>query len=175
MARAQEPDADDLVAANDAAADDSDSGLEHQRSQHEAPMEHEGSDYEDEGAGGMYHAGDKFIKIWDASAYLDVAANPEAEWSANYDQTAIEARGEFDGAANTAAHGYNGPMLMRELIPSAEYADDILPFCSNAESATYRISCMRRGLLRRGGVMIYMALVARLMRTCLLIAARMVA
>ena len=39
VARAQEPDADDSVAANDAAADDSDSGMEHQRSQHGAPME----------------------------------------------------------------------------------------------------------------------------------------
>ena len=83
-------------------------------------MEHEGSDYEDESAGGMYHAGDKFIKIWDASAYLDVATNPEAEWSANYDQTAIT-DAEILGSVVSGDGTYMQAVKTRQAIGRASF------------------------------------------------------
>ena len=112
--------------------------------QQEPPDFDDALDYdEDETDGLFYRQGDNFIKIWDASAYVDCAAMPEDEWSDDYDRAAIEARSEYylKAAEIKATSGYN-PMLMRELLPSAEYADDMLPFCSDAASATYRISCM---------------------------------
>jgi hypothetical protein len=59
----------------------------------------------------------------------------EDEWSDEYDRAAIEARGEYyiKVAGSKATSGYN-PMLLRELLPSAEDADDMLPFCSDAAS-----------------------------------------
>ena len=61
----------------------------------------------------------------------------EDEWSDEYDRVAIEARGEYyiKVVGSKATSGYN-PMLLRELLPSAEYADDMLPFCSENTVST---------------------------------------
>ena len=137
------------VARRDADDDDNVNSPQQELSDFDDALDYD----ENETDGQFYRQGDNFIKIWDASAYVDCAAMPEDEWSDDYDRAAIEARSEYylKAAEIKATSGYN-PMLMRELLPSAEYADDMLPFCSDAASATYRISCMRRGLLRIGGV-----------------------
>ena len=72
-----------------------------------------------------------------------------SDWSDTYDQNA-----QYVRAQNP--HGLDVPMLMTELLPTAEYADDMLPFCSDWSSATFRISNMRRGLMRLGGVKLNM-------------------
>ena len=102
----------------------------------------------DEGDDGAYcyRPGDNFIKIWDATAYTTAA---HKAWIDHYDRAAKLQR-------ELEPYGLDSPMLMRELMPSAEYADDILPLCSDPSAATYRISNMRRGLLRFGGVKLNM-------------------
>ena len=109
------------------------------------------TDYDDESAGHFYLAGDGFIKVWDAKAYVEATSTEQANdtWLDTYDRAAKLKR-QMD------PYGLDTPMLMRELIPSAEYADDLLPLCSDVASATYRISNIRRGLLRFGGVKLNM-------------------
>ena len=73
--------------------------------QQEPPDFDDALDYdEDETDGLFYRQGDNFIKIWDASAYVDCAAMPEDEWSDDYDRAAIEARSEY----------YCNPSTLRE-------------------------------------------------------------
>ena len=96
-----------------------------------------------------YRPGDNFIKIWDATAYTAADDGAHKAWFDHYDQAAKLQR-------ELEPYGLDSPMLMRELMPSAEYADDILPLCSDPSAATYRISNMRRGLLRFGGVKLNM-------------------
>ena len=96
-----------------------------------------------------YRPGDNFIKIWDAKAYTAADDGAHKAWVDHYDRAAKLQR-------ELEPYGLDSPMLMRELMPSAEYADDILPLCSDPNAATYRISNMRRGLLRFGGVKLNM-------------------
>ena len=67
------------------------------------------------------------------------------DWSDRYDQTAEQAR-------NISRLGQDIPVLQREVEPSVEYADDVLPLFSDTAAASYRLSCIRYGLLRSGGV-----------------------
>ena len=65
---------------------------------------------------------------------------PEDEWVDEYDRSALAYRERLNSDPSSRSSGYAGPMLMRELLVSAEYADDWLPFCSDEYSATYRTS-----------------------------------
>ena len=109
-------------------------------------------DYNEATSGFRYNPGDHFVKVWDAKAYQDAAAMPEDEWADEYDHMAKAYRQRLVSDPSSRLPGYAGPMLMRELLVSAEYADDWLPFCSDEYSATYRISSARCFLRRSGAV-----------------------
>ena len=66
-------------------------------------------------------------------------------WSDDYDEAAKKER-------LLKPHGQDAPVLMGELMPLVEFADDMLPLCSGPDSATYRISNVRRILMVFGGV-----------------------
>ena len=59
-------------------------------------------------------------------------------WSEQYDRTAAEKRFEGDDSLD------NNQVLQRELHPSVEYADDVLPLFSDKYAANYRLSCTRQ-------------------------------
>ena len=86
----------------------------------------------------VYRKG-SFLHVYDVTCY-----NP-MDWSDRYDQTAEQAR-------NISRLGQDIPVLQREVEPSVEYADDVLPLFSDTAAASYRLSCIRYGLLRSGGV-----------------------
>ena len=87
-------------------------------------------EYREATSGFCYSPGDFFVKLWDATAYQDAAAMPEDEWVDEYDRSALAYRERLNSDPSSRSSGYAGPMLMRELLVSAEYADDWLPFCS---------------------------------------------
>eukprot|EP01043_Picozoa_sp_COSAG02_P028953 COSAG02_NODE_1782_length_10945_cov_9.882722_2_plen_135_part_00 len=68
-------------------------------------------------------------------------------WSDVYDRTAEQSR--FDGTDPVTG---SDCILQREIHPSAEYADDVLPFFSDRYAASYRLSCIIYGMKRLGGV-----------------------
>ena len=97
-----------------------------------------------------YKPGPAFIRNWDIEDHENKRKTYHtSDWSDTYDQNA-----QYVRAQNP--HGLDVPMLMTELLPTAEYADDMLPFCSDWSSATFRISNMRRWLMRLGGVKLNM-------------------
>ena len=72
---------------------------------------------------------------WDATTYVEKVGGQAAAneaWSDNYDEAAKQER-------LLKPHGQDAPVLMRKLMPSAEFAGDLLPLCSGPDSATYRI------------------------------------
>ena len=100
-----------------------------------------------------YKPGDYFIRTWDATAYVEEVGGQAAAneaWSDNYDEAAKQER-------LLKPHGQDAPVLMRELMPSAEFADDLLPLCSGPDTATYRISNVKRTLMVFGGVRLNMS------------------